>query len=84
MGFQTLVVITNNSDINGSELYQTRDSVCVRRIYLENRLHRDTNQLLEFIITTETPYLSEQVLFIQQSLLIISNIAAELIQIYGH
>ena len=76
--------MTKNSDITGSEYYGTRDSIETRRIYLENRLHSNINQLLQFIIITEAPYSLEQLLYIQQCLLTILNTAAELTQIYHH
>ena len=83
MVLETPKGVTKNSDITGSEYYDTRDSIQTRRIYLENRLHSDINQLLQFIVITEAPYSSDQLLYIQH-LLTISNIAAELTQINHH
>ena len=74
--------MTKNSDITGSEFYHKRTSIYERRIYLENRLHRDTNQLVEFINITEKPYSSQQLLVIKHHLLEISNVAVELTQIH--
>ena len=75
-------LMTHNKDISGSENhnFHSRRSVINRQIELGTRLICNSLQLVYCILTTQTPYMTEQLAFICQKASLIFRIEIELTQ----